>query len=104
MFGRADCSRAEHEHVANSSVNFSSGVKKLDNRMGSLSYSSMPGKNKGRETGLPFLTTIAQEGGSIRCAVDSVGQAGTILLQCFHPDKERGLALENFIQVGRNGA
>ena len=63
-FGRAGCSGAEREHVAGSSVssdNFSRGVKKLDNEMGSSSYSSRPGKNNRRETGLPFLTTVAQE-------------------------------------------
>ncbi|CAL8240176.1 unnamed protein product [Gadus morhua 'NCC'] len=42
--------------------------------------------------------------GSIRCAVVSVGRAWTILLQRFHPGEKRGLALEDIIQEGRNGA
>lgn len=59
--GRGDRSGVVREHVASSSANFSSGVKKFDNGMGSSSHSSMSGENKGRETRLPFLTTIDQE-------------------------------------------
>lgn len=58
----AGCCRAVCGRVATRSVCFSSGVKKLDSGMGSSSSSSEHGVNRGRETRLLFMATVAQEG------------------------------------------
>ena len=50
----AGCCRAVCGRVATRSVCFSSGVKKLDSRMGSSSSSAEHGVNRGRETHLLF--------------------------------------------------
>ncbi|CAL8233925.1 unnamed protein product [Arctogadus glacialis] len=74
--------------------------------VGRLAGSVAPERGKeGERDPSPLLNSSRPGGkGSIRCAVVSVGRAWTILLQRFHPGEKRGLALEDIIQEGRNGA